>query len=315
MEESGQESEGGDEEYQEMKRVGGDDNGVGGPDSAAPPEELPTPGDEGDLDPSSASHIYSAHEIKNRLAAQDAGKHEVMNGVGMDRDVEGASDIREITPPHDQPRDKDALKKQDTSHQDDDGAQAQAAAKAKEAEEREEARIKAEAERKAKEAQEREEARIKAEADRKAKEAQEREEARLKAEAERKAKEAEEREEARLKSEAERKAKEAQEREEARLKEEAERKAKEAEEREEARLKAEAASKLTRADSSENTTRGNPGPGSPKDAFAERKAALLAEAGGMKRGDDDDLRRKVRVETWGGGCLYSQVHNGLKRCC
>ena len=296
MEESGQESEGGDEEYQEMKRVGGDDNGVGGPDSAAPPEELPTPGDEGDLDPSSASHIYSAHEIKNRLAAQDAGKHEVMNGVGMDRDVEGASDIREITPPHDQPRDKDALKKQDTSHQDDDGAQAQAAAKAKEAEEREEARIKAEAERKAKEAQEREEARIKAEAERKAKEAQEREEAHRKAEAERKAKEAEEREEARLKTEAERKAKEA-------------------EEREEARLKAEAASKLTRADSSENTTRGNPGPGSPKDAFAERKAALLAEAGGMKRGDDDDLRRKVRVETWGGGCLYSQVHNGLKRCC
>jgi hypothetical protein len=184
--------------------------------------------------------------------------------------------------------------------------------KAKEVEERE--RLKAEEERRVREQEERE--RLKAEAERKAREQEERE--RLKGEADRRAKEIEERE--RLKAEEERKAKEVEERE--RLKAEADRKAKEAEERE--RLKAEAdrkakeqqegASRHSEADTVRSSdlrvkveppavaggaykAPGSPGmssPASPKDAFAERKAALLAEAGSMKRGDEDDLRRKVR---------------------
>ncbi len=176
---------------------------------------------------------------------------------------------------------------------------AEAERKAREQEERE--RLKAEEERRSREQEERE--RLKAEAEGKAREQEERE--RLNAEAERKAREQEERE--RLKAEAERKAREQEERE--RLKAEAERKAREQEERERA------ASRHTEADTARSSdllvkldppsTAGgahkapsSPGmssPASPKDAFAERKAALLAEAGSMKRGDEDDLRRKVSL--------------------
>ena len=215
-----------------------DDERVGGPASAAPPDELLTPGDECDSDTSSAANAHAENDINSRYSPKDTLLGSVNGLPNPSRGIEPS-----YCP--------DGQSKQESNH----GGKA--------AEEREQARATAEAESKAK------------------MEAEEREQARAKAEAERKAKEAEERESYR-------------------------------------KLQAEniVSSPPARADESEESPKrsdlqgkpslsadwhrptGSPSIStavSPKDAFAERKAALLAEAGSIKRDDEDDLRRKAQI--------------------
>jgi hypothetical protein len=260
-----------------------DEEGVGGPDSAAPPEEHPTLGDEADPEQSSAGHTHCSDEhTKSRLPFGEGKKH--VNGMRMNHYDSNARIPRDRSPGA---GDRDAQRNagggrgmDQTKVHDFDHAHIRVEP-VKGQDERN--RLQGEAERKTSEEEESE--RLKAEAERKAKEQEEREH--LKAEEERKTREQEERE--RLRAEAERKAREQEER---------ERAASRHSEAETARSSDLRVKVETCGTAGAHKAPGSPGmssPASPKDAFAERKAALLAEAGSMKRGDEDDLRRKVRL--------------------
>jgi hypothetical protein len=118
--------EGENEEMVQASKHGGqeglDEDGVGGPDSAAPPDELPTPGDEGDVDSRANAHAH-AHSENASSPRRDVHVH------GR---LDASRALSPATP-----------------------AKTEAERQRKEAEEREHARAKAEAERQAKESEER----------------------------------------------------------------------------------------------------------------------------------------------------------------